>query len=178
MTLSRATDGCLCAMSRGWFSILLVASLQPSLASTAYAGTTTPTVAGRASASALLLVTDSQAPSPPVPCWVVIDEEAHAGKVARRLLLLKPKVDLPCPGLLELHQTSDGGSVLRPAQCRLLRGTDGDTTLCQILDPTNASTFHEGDQFVCFGASSTRGERSSRGPVRVVARSSREGRIN
>ncbi len=163
MTPSRATDGCLRGMSRGWFSNLLVAaSVAFSLASTASAGATTPTIAEGASASVVLRVANAEANSSPIPCWVVIEEAAHPGKMARRLLLLKPMEDPPCPGLLELQKTSDGASMPRPAQCRLLRGTDGDTTLCQILDPTKAPTFHEGDQLVCSSASSTRVERPSR----------------
>ena len=150
-------------MSRGWFSILLVAAgAEFCLASTANAGVTMPTVAEYGSASAPSRVVNSTTSSPPVPRWVVIEEEAHAGNVARRLLLIKPMADPPCPGFLELQKTSDGKGVLRPAQCRLLKGTDGDTTLCQILDPTTAPTFHEGDLFVCSSASSTRAERPSR----------------
>ena len=159
MTRDRTTNRCPGVTSRRWLSVLFVAVC---LASTAHARATTPTVAERTPGSVVLRLANSKAPLSPVPCWVVIEEEAHSGKVARRLLLLKPRVDLPCPGLLELQKTSDGASALRPAHCRLVRGTDGDTTLCEILDPTKAPTLHEGDRFTCSAASSTHGERPSR----------------
>ena len=103
---SISSDGrVLCVMSRGWFSTRLVAaSVELCLASTAYAATTRPTIAKCGSASLLSCVTNSKTNSSPVPWWVVIEEEAHAGKVARRLLLLKSMVDPPCPGLLELQE--------------------------------------------------------------------------
>ena len=159
MTLSRAADGCLCPTARRWLVVLLAAvSLELCISSTSYAGATTLTVTERASASVVSPVSNSKAGSSPVPSWVVIEEEAHSGKEARRLLLLKPTEELPCSGVLKLQKTADGRSVLRPPRCRLLRGTDGDTALCQILGSAKASRFEEGDQFVCSGASSTTAE--------------------
>lgn len=162
MTLSRLTDRRFWEMSHGWLSILIVAaSLEFCTSSISHASVTTHTVAERAPASVVSPVANSKVDSFPVPSWGVIEEEAHSGKVARRLLLLKPTMGQPCPGLLELQRTVDGKSVPRPAKCRLLRGTDGDTSLCQILDPTRAPTFQEGDRFVCSSAFSPRTDRPS-----------------
>jgi len=162
MTLSRVTDDGRREMSRGWLSILLVAaSLELCASSASQAAATTPTVAEPACPSVVPHVAISKGASSPIPSWGVIEEEAHPGTVARRLLLLKPTVDHPCPGLLELQGTADGRSVVRPAHCRLLSGTSGDTSLCQILDPTKAPKFQEGDRFVCSSALPPRTDRPS-----------------
>jgi hypothetical protein len=97
-------------------------------------------------------VATSKASPYPAPSWIVIEERPHSGRAPRQLVMLKPTLAARCPGVLQLQRTADGRTVVGPVKCRLLAGTDGDTEVCQLVDPTKVPPFREGDQFVCSSA--------------------------